>query len=175
MNLNQSLNRCTFVETGGNHRDQYYKRCFDCHAQGEGACLNCISVCHDGHNVELHPRFGSFFCDCSLGCKLKGPTTGIRMPSVVLPPTPGRHPGSYALSMRDSVCAFTNATATSNDTIPYMQSMQAPQIRHTCNYSPQTFPAKCVDCGKPDPDDLMFANKHTWEKEYQFKSMKNQI
>lgn len=59
------LNRCTYDITKNHYQHQYYRRCLDCfHGEGEGACLNCISVCHSGHRVENFVRLGRFYCDC---------------------------------------------------------------------------------------------------------------
>ncbi len=61
------LNECTYATTKDTFRPQYWKRCYDCWPNNEdskGACLNCITVCHDGHTVDVKPRYGNFFCDC---------------------------------------------------------------------------------------------------------------
>lgn len=58
------LNSCTFDRTGKNYTEQYWRQCLDCFSDNtEGACLNCIQICHNGH--RLGPlRHGGFFCDC---------------------------------------------------------------------------------------------------------------
>lgn len=58
------LNKCTFAVTGKTFKEQYWRACYDCFGQDNaGACLNCVSLCHEGH--ELGPlRFSTFFCDC---------------------------------------------------------------------------------------------------------------
>ena len=60
----QSLNCCSFVKTGEKYAPQYWKHCIDCFSSyDEGACLTCISTCHQGHT--LGPlKYGNFFCDC---------------------------------------------------------------------------------------------------------------
>lgn len=58
------LNQCTFALTGQTMKSQYYKQCFTCFPNDNmGACLNCISMCHNGHNIGPLMR-GLFFCDC---------------------------------------------------------------------------------------------------------------
>ena len=63
------LNACTYMTTGPAFHKQYWKRCYDCWPGNEphhikGACLNCIAVCHEGHTVDVKPRYGGFYCDC---------------------------------------------------------------------------------------------------------------
>ncbi len=66
------MDSCTFNKTGKKYHHQYWKRCIDCFPNpDEGACLNCISVCHNGHNIESKLRQGNFYCDCGS----KGPVT----------------------------------------------------------------------------------------------------
>lgn len=70
----KDLNFCTFEKTSDSFQQQYWKRCYDCWPNEEkGACLHCISICHDGHTVDSKVRIGNFFCDCGhekKGCKL---------------------------------------------------------------------------------------------------------
>lgn len=61
----QNLNKCTYSLTRNRFHRQYWKRCIDCFPSAkEGACLNCISVCHAGHRIEDVLHVSDFFCDC---------------------------------------------------------------------------------------------------------------
>lgn len=61
MNIKNNLNECTFHKTGQNYTEQFWKRCYDCFPNtNEGACLNCINICHDGHNIGTLQK-GHFF------------------------------------------------------------------------------------------------------------------
>ena len=58
------LNCCTFHSTGQVKTVQFYKTCYTCFSRPNlGACLNCISVCHDGHDVGPL-QVGEIFCTC---------------------------------------------------------------------------------------------------------------
>ena len=85
MNMN-NINKCTYDGTNGFKR-QYWKRCLDCFPRdNEGACLNCIGVCHDGHRIDNTLRVGDFYCDCgpSLKCKIR--SNPIVFKPIVQPP-----------------------------------------------------------------------------------------
>ena len=89
-----NLSSCTFSQTGKSLHRQYWKRCLDCFpSTEEGACLNCIAVCHQGHNVEHEVRSGDFYCDCgSKGaptCKL---LCEMQIPEFPVKPNPHPHP-----------------------------------------------------------------------------------
>lgn len=88
MSFDNNINKCTFETTKDSFQPQYWKRCYTCWPQEDkGACLECISVCHNGHTVDVNVRHGNFYCDCGsdhTNCKLK--TGG----SIFRPiPTPG--------------------------------------------------------------------------------------
>lgn len=57
-----------------------FYRCRTCNTTERNAiCVNCIKVCHSGHNVEFI-RHDRFFCDCGAGtlknqCQLQGEPT----------------------------------------------------------------------------------------------------
>jgi hypothetical protein len=54
---------CTYAQTKTKHQIQYWRRCLDCHAPNQGACLSCCECCHKNH--RLGPLVHSnFFCDC---------------------------------------------------------------------------------------------------------------
>ena len=77
--INTNLNECTFNKTGYNYSDQFWKRCYDCFpSDAEGACLNCISICHDGHRIGPLQK-GRFFCDCGD----QGLCTGNNNPKII--------------------------------------------------------------------------------------------
>lgn len=58
------LNCCTFLKTGQTKTVQFYKTCYTCFSRPNlGACLNCIAVCHDGHDVGPL-QVGEIFCTC---------------------------------------------------------------------------------------------------------------
>ena len=60
----KKLNQCTYDNTGKKYVQQYWRHCATCFSnQEEGACLNCVSICHEGH-ILGHVRQGMFFCDC---------------------------------------------------------------------------------------------------------------
>lgn len=87
--LPTNLNKCTYDLTGENFRPQYWKRCIDCFpSETEGACLNCIVICHSGHRIEERVRSGNFYCNCgkrgNSKCQL---VNRIQIPS----PTSPRH------------------------------------------------------------------------------------
>ena len=88
-----NLSCCTFAHTGKSYQHQYWKRCLDCFpTTEEGACLNCIAVCHQGHNVEYQVRTGNFYCDCGM----KGAPTCKIMTQSKVPDFPVRpHPEPY--------------------------------------------------------------------------------
>lgn len=69
------VNECTFNKTNKKFTMQFWKRCLICHQEGQGCCLNCVSVCHSSHEVSQKLEFGSFFCDCgaSGNCDLISP------------------------------------------------------------------------------------------------------
>lgn len=59
-----NLNQCTFAVTGTTHQEQYWRTCYDCFTDpNSGACLNCASICHEGHRMGP-VKSGNFFCDC---------------------------------------------------------------------------------------------------------------
>lgn len=59
-----SLNKCTYTKTDKRYAVQYWKTCYDCfNSDSEGACLNCIAICHNNHKIGPLER-GNFFCDC---------------------------------------------------------------------------------------------------------------
>ena len=82
----QDLNQCTFAVTGQTMKSQYYKQCFTCFpADNMGACLNCIGMCHSGHNIGPLMR-GIFYCDCGDQRKCKdGEFRGPLKQPVTLP------------------------------------------------------------------------------------------
>jgi serpin B len=59
------LNSCTYCITGNRHIQQYWRNCLTCFPNNaeNGACLNCISICHDGHQIGPL-RLSQFYCDC---------------------------------------------------------------------------------------------------------------
>ncbi|QKF93509.1 serpin family protein [Fadolivirus algeromassiliense] len=58
------LNKCTYAITGNTHQNQAWRHCYTCFEDlNEGVCLNCASLCHDGHNLSP-VKTGLFFCDC---------------------------------------------------------------------------------------------------------------
>lgn len=107
------LNDCTYKTTGRNYQNQYWRTCYDCFQnQNEGACLNCIQICHNSHRIGPL-RKGDFFCDCGAGeankkCKLVHqaqihpqpfPQPIIPQPSqpypVPMQPFPGYNPATH--------------------------------------------------------------------------------
>lgn len=120
------LNSCTFLQTGERHYQQNWKRCYDCFPnEGQGACLNCIAICHAGHNVDAHARFGSFYCDCgsrgSVSCKCIS-----TIPEKTRHLRPGFDP--YPISGRDPSSLY-----------PRPRFDQNPPGTYSCNMPP-TFP-----------------------------------
>lgn len=71
MNCTKTQHYCSFPQAPNIHVKQYWRRCFNCHASEQGACLSCCVVCHDGHTMGPL-QYGEFFCDCpsSQKCKL---------------------------------------------------------------------------------------------------------
>ena len=77
--MQQPINCCTYKRTQNGFAKQYWKRCYDCwptragDEPEQGACIECIAVCHEGHTVDQKVRLGNFYCDCgseNKGCKL---------------------------------------------------------------------------------------------------------
>lgn len=79
------LNKCTYATTGTSHQYQHWRHCYTCFPNpSEGACLNCVSLCHEGH--ALGPiMHGLFFCDC--GEKHMCKQGQFKNPPSVMPPT----------------------------------------------------------------------------------------
>lgn len=62
------LNQCSFALTCNDPVIQYYKVCKTCSTEGEvKVCLNCASICHEGHNLGTLLR-ERFFCRCHETC-----------------------------------------------------------------------------------------------------------
>lgn len=132
------MNSCTFIKTRDRYYNQYWKRCLDCFPDvNTGACLNCIAVCHDGHNIDNTLRLSNFYCDCGKKglptCKLSSymeePTKIVHpvpRPLLTQPPTPplyrpGNPVGVYMqtnnLSIENGSCDCISSTVNniSND------------------------------------------------------------
>ena len=91
------INCCTYNTTSNEFNQQYWKRCYTCWPttpnskpdEGEkGACIQCISVCHEGHTVDAQVRFGNFFCDCGWENKICKLSSGTPTLPGVIRPTP---------------------------------------------------------------------------------------
>ena len=55
---------CTFVDTGGEFREQHWYNCYTCGLLWDkGCCTLCALTCHRDHDVG-YSRKSSFFCDC---------------------------------------------------------------------------------------------------------------
>ena len=78
-----SLNSCTYDITGLNHQEQYYAQCLDCFpVSNEGACLNCLVLCHPNHKLGPLMR-GLFYCDCGFKktcCRISKPAAANPTP-----------------------------------------------------------------------------------------------
>ena len=73
------LNKCTYQKTGENFFPQYWKHCYDCFvSMSEGACLNCIQICHQGHTVGPL-KYGKFYCDCGSKQKCVPRINGVNL------------------------------------------------------------------------------------------------
>ena len=66
-----TINQCTFALTGKTKLVQYYRECLTCsndHGPPVGVCLNCVSICHENH--QLGPLLREkFFCNCQQICQ----------------------------------------------------------------------------------------------------------
>lgn len=75
---------CSFVETGGDFKEQHWYNCYTCGLLWDkGCCSLCAVVCHKDHDVG-YSRKSSFFCDC--GAENASASENNRVPCGCLSP-----------------------------------------------------------------------------------------
>ena len=147
----EPINSCTYNRTQNDFSKQYWKRCYDCwptktnnpDEPQQGACIECIAVCHEGHTVDSKVRFGNFYCDCGSehkGCKLSNFSGPNIQPIFIDPIIPTPLPGGgnrfpYPHPIPQPIPHLIPHPNPSNPQRPPIQMMSTPPQTNT-NFEP---------------------------------------